>query len=115
MGRNVKEGGVFKSPCGSRGDALMAGKTYTVEEKYNIIFESLSTNQAITEICRKHGISPSTYQIWKDQFLTGARSGLEGKSRKSPYEKQVEDLKATIADLAIANDALKKIQQGRKR
>ena len=30
------------------------------------------------------------------------------KSRKSPYEKQVEDLKATIADLAIANDALKK-------
>ena len=85
----------------------MAGKTYTVEEKYNIIFESISTNQAITEICRKHGISPSTYQIWKDQFITGARSGLEGKSRKSPYEKQVEDLKATIADLAKANDALK--------
>ncbi|MHB1471756.1 MAG: transposase [Thermoplasmataceae archaeon] len=50
----------------------MAGKTYTVEEKYNIIFESISTNQAITEICRKHGMSPSTYQIWKDQFLTGA-------------------------------------------
>lgn len=100
MGSEVKEVGVFKSPCGSRGDALMAGKTYTVEEKYNIIFES---------------ISPSTYQIWKDQFLTGARSGLEGKSRKSPYEKQVEDLKATIADLAKANDALKKIQQGRKR
>jgi hypothetical protein len=41
VGRNVKEGGVFKSPCGSRGDALMAGKTYTVEEKYNIIFESI--------------------------------------------------------------------------
>ena len=58
-------------------------------------------------IFRKHGISPSTYQTWKDQFLTGARSGLEGKSRKSPYKKQVEDLKATIADLAIANDALK--------
>ncbi|MHB1470846.1 MAG: transposase [Thermoplasmataceae archaeon] len=55
----------------------MAGKTYTVEEKYNIIFESLSTNHAITEICRKHGISPSTYQIWKDQFITGARSGLK--------------------------------------
>ena len=93
----------------------MPGKTYTVEEKYDIIFESLSTGQAITEICRKHGISPSTYQIWKDQFLTGARNGLEGKARKSPYEKQVNDLKATIADLAIANDALKKIQQGRRR
>ena len=73
MGREVKEGGVFKSPCGSRGDALMAGKTYTVEEKYNIIFESISTNQVITEICRKHG-----------------------KSRKSPYEKQVEGLKSYV-------------------
>ena len=93
----------------------MTTKTYTVEEKYNIIFESLSTNQPITEICRKYGISPSTYQIWKEQFLTGARSELEGKARKNPYVKQVEDLKATIADLAIANDALKKIQQGRKR
>ncbi|MHB1440961.1 MAG: transposase, partial [Cuniculiplasma sp.] len=60
----------------------MTTRTYTVEEKYNIIFESLSTDQAITEICRKYGISPSTYQIWKDQFLTGARSGLEGKARK---------------------------------
>ena len=34
----------------------MTTKTYTVEEKYNIIFESLSTNQPITEICRKYGI-----------------------------------------------------------
>jgi len=93
----------------------MPGKTYTVEEKYNIIFESLSTSQVIMEICRRYGISPSTYQIWKDQFLTGARSGLEGNARKSPYEKQIVNLKATIADLAIANDTLKKIQQGRKR
>ena len=93
----------------------MAGKIYTVEEKYNVVYESLSTGQTISEICRKYAISPSTFQIWKEQFLTGARSGLEGKSKKSPYEKEVADLKATIADLAIANDALKKIQQGRKR
>ncbi len=73
----------------------MTTKTYTMEEKYNIIFESLSTNQLI-EICHKYGISPSTYQIWKVQFLTGAISGLEGKARKNPYVKQVEDLKATI-------------------
>ena len=93
----------------------MSGKAYTVEEKYNVIFESLSTGQTVSEICRKYAISPSTYQIWKEQFLTGARSGLEGKSKNSPYEKEVSDLKSTIADLAIANDALKKIQQGRKR
>lgn len=93
----------------------MVVKTYTVEEKYNIIFESLSTNQSISEICRKYEISPSTFQIWKEQFLTGARSGLEGKSKKSPYEKEISHLKSTIADLAIANDTLKKIQQGRKR
>ena len=93
----------------------MSGKTYTVEEKYNIVFESLSTNQAITDLCRRHGISSSKYQVWKDQFLTGARSELEGKAKKSPYEKQVEEMKSVIADLTIANDALKKIHQGRKK
>ena len=93
----------------------MVVKTYTVEEKYNIIFESLSTNQSISEICRKYAISPSTFQIWKEQFLTGARSGLEGKSKKSLYEKEISHLKSTIADPAIANDTLKKIQQWRKR
>ena len=93
----------------------MVVKTYTVEKKYNIIFELLSTNQSISEICRKYAISPSTLQIWKKQFVTGARSELEGKSKKSPYENEISHLKSTIADLAIANDTLKKIQQGRKR
>ena len=93
----------------------MVVKTHTVEEKYNIIFESLSTDQSISEICRKYAVSPLTFQIWKKQFLTGARSGLEGKSKKSPYEKEISNLKSTIADLDIANDTLKKIQQGRKR
>ena len=92
----------------------MAGKTYTVKEKYNVVYESLSTIQTVSEICRKYAISPSTFQIWKEQFLTGARSGLERKSKKNPYEKEVSDLKATIADLAIANDALKKFNRGGK-
>lgn len=93
----------------------MAGKTYTVDEKYNIVFESLSTGGSIDEICRKHAISPSTYQIWMEQFLTGAKSEQEGKSRRNPHERELNDLKATIADLAIANDALKKIQRGRRK
>ena len=60
----------------------MSGKTYTVEEKYNIIFESISTDETVAGICRKYSISPSTYQIWKEQFLTGARSGLERNAKK---------------------------------
>ena len=76
---------------------------------------SFIVDRSISEICRKYAISPSTFQIWKEQFLTGARSGLEGKSKKSPYENEISHLKSTIADLAIANDTLKKIQQGRKR
>ncbi|MHB1811291.1 MAG: transposase [Thermoplasmataceae archaeon] len=49
---------------------------YGFLEIVNIIFESISTNQTITEICRKHGISPSTYRIWKDQFLSCRSANL---------------------------------------
>lgn len=40
--------------------------------------------------------------------------GLDGKSKKNPYEKDVSDLKATIAGLAIANYSLKKFNNGEK-
>ncbi len=42
---------------------ILACKAYTAEEKYIIIFESLSTNQPVTEIYYKYGISSSKYQI----------------------------------------------------
>ncbi len=93
----------------------MSGKTYTVEEKYNIVMESLKTDQSIAQLCRKYSINVNTYQRWKEQFLQGAKNGLEGKSKKSPYENQIEEMKAVIADLTMANDALKKIQAGRRR
>ncbi|MCL5732249.1 MAG: hypothetical protein M1285_02515 [Candidatus Thermoplasmatota archaeon] len=32
----------------------MSGKTYTVEEKYNIVMESLKTDQSIAQLCRMH-------------------------------------------------------------
>ena len=66
----------------------IAVKSYTVEEKYNIIFESLSTDQLISEICRKYAISPSTFQIWKDQFLTNARSFRNQQKGKSSCTEQ---------------------------
>ena len=98
----------------SGGDQI-SGKTYTVEEKYNIVMESLKTDQSIAQLCRKYSINVNTYQRWKEQFLQGAKNGLEGKSKKSPYENQIGEMKAVIADLTMANDALKKIQAGRRR
>lgn len=93
----------------------MTGRIYTVEEKYNIVMESLATDQSIAQICRKFGINVNTYQRWKEQFLQGARNGLEGKSRRNPYEQQMDDMKGVIAELTMANESLKKIQQGRRR
>jgi transposase len=93
----------------------LTGRIYTVEEKYNIVMESLATDQSIAQICRKFGINVNTYQRWKEQFLQGARNGLEGKSRRNPYEQQMDDMKGVIAELTMANESLKKIQQGRRR
>ena len=47
------------------GGDQMSGKTYTVEEKYNIVMESLKTDQSIAQLCRKYSINVNTYQRWK--------------------------------------------------
>ena len=43
--------------------------TRTGEEKFNIIMESLTSNETIAEICRRYNIAPSLFYRWKDEFF----------------------------------------------
>ncbi|WMT50657.1 MAG: transposase [Ferroplasma sp.] len=81
----------------------------TGEEKFNIIIESLNSNETIAEICREHGIPVSMFYKWKEQFLEGGRKGLEGKDPDKSLMKENESLKAIIGEMTIANEILKKI------
>ena len=50
----------------------------TGEEKFNIIMESLNSNETIAEICRKYNIAPSLFYRWKEEFFEGAKQRLSG-------------------------------------
>jgi len=60
----------------------------------------------VKDICRKHGISPSTYHKWKSKY-----GGLSVSELRRVKELEAENakLKRMYADLSLENDALKNL------
>lgn len=90
------------------------------EDKIRIVMESINTSISISELCRKYGVVPNTFYQWKERFLESGKLGLSGGLTKNgdasrELENENERLKKLIGELTIANDALKKALEGRRR
>ena len=86
------------------------------QDKAKIVMEFINTSISAAELCRKHNISPTTFQDWKDKFLQGCRQALLNKGDKiKSHAKEVENLKRIIGEITVANDVLKKTLEGAKR
>ena len=86
------------------------------QDKAKIVMEFINTSISAAELCRKHNISPTTFQDWKDKFLQGGRQALLNKGDKTKsHAKEVENLKRIIGKITVANDVLKKTLEGAKR
>ena len=48
-------------------------KKQTLQEKLNAVIEFFNTSIFVAKICRKHNVSPTTFQNWKEMFLQGGR------------------------------------------
>ena len=72
-------------------------KRRSPEEKASIVVEFFTTSIPAAELCRKHSVSPATFQDWKDKFLQGGRQALAdwGGAAKN-HAKEVENLKRII-------------------
>lgn len=92
----------------------MPGRAWTKEEKIRIVLESLNTNIALAELCRKYALNPNVFYRWKEQFMEGGKLALSGGLKDPAREKaaEIERLKKLIGELTIANDAMKKVLQG---
>lgn len=93
----------------------MPARRWTTEEKANIVLEVLTTSTPLAEICRKYNVQPTQVYRWKASFLQAGTRGLSG-TDASTREKQLEQenrrLKEMVADLALANELLKKGRAG---
>ena len=98
-------------------------KRRSPQDKARIVMEFFTTNVPAAELCRKHNVSPATFQDWKDKFLQGGKQALinRGDAAKNHLAEveggrtsEVENLKRIIGEITVANDILKKTLEGTK-
>ena len=89
----------------------MPGRRWSGEEKANIVLEILTTITPTAEICRKYNVRPTLVYRWKASFVQASTRGLSGYMHlieKKQLEQENKRLKEMVADLALANELLKK-------
>ncbi|MGC1133576.1 MAG: transposase [Nitrososphaeraceae archaeon] len=88
----------------------MSGRKWTGEEKANIVLEMLTTSTSTAEVCRRYNVRPTLVYSWRASFVQAGTRGLSSGTDASDREEQLENkrLKEMVADLALANEVLKK-------
>ena len=77
--------------------------------------EGIRGEQSIAEICRKYGISTSTYHTWNKEFVEAGKRQLSGDTLRQATSEEVkalrdenQKLKENLSDLVIRYDIVKK-------
>lgn len=84
----------------------------TVEEKLSIVLEGLKESTNIAELCRRHGISQTSFYKWRDKFLEGGKTSLASNgsaTTATEAEKaKIAELERVIGQQAVEIQVLKK-------
>ena len=88
----------------------MTKRVWSTEEKARIVLEGLTTSVQMSELCRRHNLNHAQYYSWRNHFLEAGKRGLVrgATSTEEALQAEINDLKQLVADLTIANSALKK-------
>ena len=87
----------------------MKKKQYSMAQIIGILREAEAGGSTL-EVCRKHGVSPSTFYGWKAKY---GGLGVPDAKRLKELELENSRLKRLLADAALDNAALKDLL-GRK-
>ncbi len=90
------------------------GRTFNPDEKLRIVLEGIANEKGISEVCRRHGISPTQYYTWRKRLMSSAGEVFNSKRNKKEAAK-IERLEADlrrkdsiIAEITEENLDLKK-------
>jgi len=89
----------------------MSKNSWSTEEKYSIVLESLKGTESIQKICNKYGISQTTFYKWRDKFLEGAKHNLTSNSQRDtsdPDRARIEELEKLVGKKSLEIEILKK-------
>ena len=90
-------------------------RIFTSEQKVLIVMEGIRGEHNIAELCRKYGISDSTYYKWNKEFIEAGKARLDGDTVREATSDEVKELrhenirlKEALADLVVRYDVVKK-------
>src|SRR5260370_22817074 len=53
-------------------------RSWTAQQKLEIVLAGLRGDRSVREVCREHGISETLYYGWRDQLLEAGRDRVAG-------------------------------------
>ena len=95
----------------------MTKKRWAAKDKSRIVMESLTAATPVADICKKYGLSPNTFYPWREKFIEAGKTALAGgnNGHTAALQKENDSLKLLLGEYTLANNALKKTLEARKR
>ena len=99
------------------GEPIMSGncqrKKWTPQEKLRIVLTGMQPGVEVADLCRREGLSPALFYLWKKQLLGSATEVFGSKAGRPSHEEErkaaeVRRLKDVIAEITAENLELKK-------
>jgi len=82
----------------------------TADERLALMLESFRSEYSIADLCRKHGITQTTFYKWRDKFLAGGKRALmeNGQATNTADKAKIEELERVIGKQTVEIQVLKK-------
>ena len=89
-------------------------RSWTAQQKIEIVLAGLRGDRTVKEVCREHEISDTLCYGWRDKLLEGGREALAGKEERNgekELRRRIRELERTLGrktyELEIAGEALR--------
>ena len=88
-------------------------RKWSAAEKLRIVLDGMNPSVAVSDLCRREGISANLYYLWKKQLLNSAGTIFESKrGRPTAAEDKraaaLQRLKEVVVEITAENLELKK-------
>lgn len=91
-------------------------RRFTAEQKLEILREAEQLGVTLSEVCRRHSLSPSVLYRWRAVAQNGSTVALKRDAQRKPrqddvqtrYKAELDRLRAVVAEITAENLELKK-------
>lgn len=82
---------------------------WTSKRRVELVLQILRGETSVQEAARKHDLTVSEIEDWKDKFLLGAENALRSKPRNDEAlkDEQIKRLKQKVGEMVIDMDIMK--------